>query len=209
MQKNILITGGAGYIGSHTVVAFEQAGYKTVIIDNFANSDHSNLNGITKILGYSPDFYECDITDSQNLDKIFAKYSFDGVLHFAGLKSVSESCTKVGEYQEKNIFGSIVLLQIMEKYDVRKIIFSSSATVYAQENISPLTEEMPTNTTNPYGTSKLIIEKLVEDYVKHKDFQATILRYFNPIGAHESGFIGEKPNSVPNNLLPYVLDVAS
>ncbi len=130
-------------------------------------------------------------------------------MHFAGLKSVGESCEQVAKYQEKNIFGSIVLFSVMEKYGVRKLIFSSSATVYDSKNIPPFTEEMPTNTTNPYGTSKLVIEKLIEDYTMHKNWAATNLRYFNPIGAHESGLIGEKPNGIPNNLLPFIFDVVA
>lgn len=208
MKKTILITGGAGYIGAHAVVAFEKAGYRTVIVDNFANSDATNLRGIEKILWYAPDFYECDITDKMTLDGIFQLYHFDGVLHFAGLKAVGESCEYVEKYQEKNIFGSIVLFGTMEKYGVKKLIFSSSATVYDVKNQPPFTEEMTTNATNPYGNSKLVIEKLIADYTHHKNWSAISLRYFNPIGAHESGEIGEKPNGVPNNLLPFIFDVA-
>lgn len=208
MQKTLLVTGGAGYIGSHAAVAFAQAGYKVVILDNFANSGRENLDGIAKILGHEVDFFECDITNRGALELIFEKYNFDGVLHFAGLKAVGESCKKIGEYHEKNIFGSIVLFDVMEKFGVKKIIFSSSATVYSQKNFPPFTENMPTGTTNPYGTSKFVIEKLIEDYVAHKNWQATSLRYFNPIGAHPSGFIGEIPRGVPNNLLPYIFDVA-
>ena len=207
-KKILLITGGAGYIGSHAVVAFEQAGYRTVIIDNLVNSSRDTLNGIEKILGYCPDFYECDIQDWEWLEKIFQKYDFDGVIHFAGLKAVGESCDHVGRYHENNVGGSLVLFGMMQKYGVQKIVFSSSATVYRSDNISPLTEDMPTGTTNPYGTTKLVIEKLLEDYSRHTGWSVTILRYFNPIGAHPSGWIWESPQGVPNNLLPYVLDVA-
>ena len=208
MQKTLLVTGGAGYIGSHAAVAFAQAGYKVVILDNFANAGRENLDGITKILGREVDFFECDITDRSGLEAIFEKYHFDGVLHFAGLKAVGESCEKIGEYHEKNIFGSIVLFDVMEKFGVKKLIFSSSATVYDQKNLPPFIEEMPTGTTNPYGTCKLVIEKLIEDYTMHKDWQAISLRYLNPIGAHSSGFISEIPQGIPNNLLPYIFDVA-
>ncbi len=207
-KKILLITGGTGYIGSHAVVAFEQAGYRTVIIDNLVNSSRDSLIGIEKILGYCPDFYECDIQDWEWLEKIFQKYDFDGVIHFAGLKAVGESCDHVGRYHENNVGGSLVLFGMMQKYGVQKIVFSSSATVYRSDNISPLTEDMPTGTTNPYGTTKLVIEKLLEDYSRHAGWSVTVLRYFNPIGAHPSGWIWEAPQGVPNNLLPYVLDVA-
>ena len=208
MKKTLLVTGGAGYIGSHAAVAFAQAGYKVVILDNFANAGRENLDGIAKILGHEVDFFECDITNRGALESIFEKYNFDGVLHFAGLKAVGESCEKIGKYHEKNIFGSIVLFDVMEKFGVKKIIFSSSATVYDQKNFPPFVEEMPTGTTNPYGTCKLVIEKLIEDYATHKDWQAISLRYLNPIGAHSSGFISEIPQGIPNNLLPYIFDVA-
>ncbi len=207
-KKNILITGGTGYIGSHAVVAFEEAGYRTVIIDNLVNSSRDTLIGIEKILGYCPDFYEWDIRNQEWLEPIFQKYHFDGVIHFAGLKAVGESCDHVGRYHENNIGGSLVLCGMMQKYKVQKIVFSSSATVYRSDNISPLTEDMPTGTTNPYGTTKLVIEKLLEDYSLHAGWSVTTLRYFNPIGAHSSGWIWETPQGVPNNLLPYILDVA-
>lgn len=208
MKKIILITGGAGYIGSHAVIAFEQAGYKTVIIDNFANSSRENLDGIAKNLGYEVDFFECDIADRDTLKKIFEKYQFDGVLHFAGLKAVWESTQKPFEYYKNNFVGTVTLAEVMESFDVKKMIFSSSATVYSYKNISPFTEEMLLGTTNPYWSTKLIIEKFLEDLSKFADWQVTSLRYFNPIGAHSSGIIGEIPRGVPNNLLPYVLDVA-
>lgn len=208
MQKTILITGGAGYIGSHAVVAFEEAGYKTVTIDNFSNSDRTNLEGIACILGYAPDFYECDIADREALEKIFSQYSFDGVVHFAGLKAVGESCQQPLEYHTNNLGGTLVLAEVMRRFGVKKILFSSSATVYSAENIPPFTEEMPTGTTNPYGTTKLLIEKLLEDLALFSCWSVTSLRYFNPLGAHISGEIGEKPRDTPNNLFPYILDVA-
>lgn len=206
--KILLITGGLGYIGSHAVVAFEQAGYETVIIDNLVNSSRDTLVGIEKILGYTPDFYDIDIRDRASLETLFEKYAFDGVIHFAGLKAVWESCQNIHEYQENNIGGSITLFGVMERFQVRRIVFSSSATVYRQDNISPFREDMPTGTTNPYGTSKLVIEQLLSDYREHASWSVVNLRYFNPIGAHASGYIWEIPNGIPNNLLPYILDVA-
>lgn len=207
-QKILLITGGLGYIGSHAVVAFEQAGYKAVIIDNLVNSTRDTLLGIEKILGYTPDFFECDIRNRSELEKIFQKYDFSGVIHFAGLKAVGESCRDIFEYQDNNIAWSIILFWVMEKFWIKKIVFSSSATVYRPDNFSPLNEAMPIGSTNPYGTSKIIIEQLLEDYAMHAGWMITNLRYFNPIGAHSSGNIGEVPNGIPNNLLPYILDVA-
>ncbi len=207
-KKTILITGGAWYIGSHAVIAFEQAGYETVSIDNFTNSSPDVLLGIEEILGYAPRFYECDITNQKELEDIISKHTFDGVIHFAWLKSVGESCQEVAQYHTNNIGGSMILFGVMQSYGVRNIVFSSSATVYSSENISPISESMPLRTTNPYGTTKLVIEKLLEDYSIQKEWSVMNLRYFNPIWAHPSGIIGESPQWIPNNLLPYVLDVA-
>ena len=208
MQKILLITGGLGYIGSHAVVAFEYAGYKTVIIDNLSNSSQDVLSGIKKILGYTPEFYEGDIRDKPFLERLFEKYSFDGVIHFAWLKAVGESCKNIALYHENNIYGSMILFEIMQKFSVKKIVFSSSATVYRSDNISPLTEDMALGSSNPYGTTKLVIEKLLEDYASHAYWSVMNLRYFNPIGAHPSGYIWELHQGIPNNLLPYILDVA-
>ena len=208
MQTTLLLTWATGYIGSHAVVAFEQAGYKTVIIDNLSNSSKDSLDGIEHILWYKPDFFEGDIRDKDFLRSVFSRYAFDGVIHFAGLKAVGESCTLPLHYHDNNIGGSIALFQVMEEYSVRKIVFSSSATVYRADNISPLTEDMPLGTTNPYGTTKLVIEELLEDLARLGTWSVIPLRYFNPIWAHPSGHIGELPNGIPNNLLPYVLDVA-
>ncbi|MDD5376748.1 MAG: UDP-glucose 4-epimerase GalE [Candidatus Gracilibacteria bacterium] len=208
MKKTILITGGTGYIGSHAVVAFEQAGYTTVIVDNLSNSSEQVLSKIGKILGYIPDFHKADICDTKALDEVFSKHGFDGVIHFAGLKAVGESCEKPFLYYGNNILGSINLFEAMVRYKVRRIVFSSSATVYSSDNTLPLTESSKLGTTNPYGTSKLVIENVLQDLSLHASLQALPLRYFNPIGAHPSGHIGEKPNGVPNNLLPYILDVA-
>lgn len=209
MKKTILLTGATGYIGSHAVIAFEEAGYQTVIIDNLMNSSRDTLHGIEKILGYTPDFYEWNIGNRDFLCELFEKYSFDGVIHFAGLKAVGESCEKPFLYHSNNIWGSMVLFEVMEKYNVRKIVFSSSATVYKADNISPLQEDMSLGTTNPYGTTKLIIEYLLKDLALFSQWSVTALRYFNPIWAHPSGYIGELPSGIPNNLLPYILHVAS
>lgn len=204
----ILITGGTGYIGSHAVVAFEQAWYKTVIVDSLINSSESILIWINKILGYTPDFYAYDIRDKDKLRTIFKQYSFDGVIHFAGLKAVWESCEKPFLYYDNNVIGSIHLFEVMEEFGIRNIIFSSSATVYDTNNTLPLTEKSQLGTTNPYWTSKLILENILKDLVVTKNWKTIALRYFNPIGAHSSWYIWEQPNWIPNNLLPYILEVA-
>jgi len=208
-QKTLLLTGATGYIGSHAVVAFEQAGYETVIIDNLSNSYRTTLRGLEQILGYQPHFYEGDIRDAEFLRSVFEKHAFDGVVHFAGLKAVGESCAMPLQYHDNNVVGSVRLFEVMEEFGVRKVIFSSSATVYRSDNVPPFTEDMPLGTTNPYGTTKLVIEYILRDLAMQKDWSVMSLRYFNPIGAHPSGHIGEVPSGIPNNLLPYVLDVAS
>ncbi len=208
MQKTLLITGGTGYIGSHAIVAFEQAGYRTVIIDNLSNSSTDTLLGIEQILGYTPDFFEGDIRDREFLISIFERYQFDAVVHFAGLKAVGESCDEPLLYHENNVGGSMTLFAVMEDYGVRKIIFSSSATVYDPIHAPEYREGQSLAATNPYGTTKLVIEYLLRDLATQKDWSVMALRYFNPIGAHPSGHIGEVPRGIPNNLLPYILDVA-
>ena len=214
MKKTLLITWWLGYIGSHAVVAFEQAGYSTVIVDNLSNSDIKTLEGIQNILWYAPDLYQVDLRDTSALEKLFTHYDFDWVLHFAWLKSVSESCSEPLTYFDNNIVWSIVLFKMMEKYSVRRIIFSSSATVYNADwfkgdDFDGIWETSSTwKTTNPYGTTKYLLERILQDLSRFAWFQVMSLRYFNPIGAHESGYIGENPSWIPNNLLPYILKVA-
>lgn len=208
MKPLILLTGGLGYIGSHTCIILEQAGFHTVLLDNLSNSSLSSLDGIEKILGYRPVFYDADIRDRGAISSILKSNDFSGIIHFAGLKSVGESVESPFEYYNNNIQGSFVFFEEMERVGLRNIVFSSSATVYAADNPLPLTEASKLGTTNPYGTSKLTLEFVLRDLVTAKNWSAIALRYFNPIGAHESGYIGECPNGVPNNLLPYILDVA-
>ncbi len=209
-KKIILITWWTWYIGSHWVVAFEQAGYKIVIVDNLSNSNLKSLDWIEKILGYKPDFFEVDLRDKEKLEKIFEKYSFDWVIHFAWLKAVWESCEKPLEYFDNNLTGSIKLFELMEKFWVKNIVFSSSATVYAPENISPLVEIMSTwNTSNPYWRTKFLIENILQDLADFSGFRVANLRYFNPIWAHSSWEIGENPEGLPNNLLPFIMKVAT
>lgn len=209
MKQTLLITGWLWYIGSHAVVAFEQAGYQTLIIDNLINSSEESIIWIEKILGYSPLYFEGDICDTLFLENIFSKYSIDGVVHFAWLKAVWESTEKIWLYHRNNVSGSIALFEVMERFAVRKCIFSSSATVYDPINAPEYIEWQSLGTTNPYGTTKLVIEKLLEDYAQHAHWSIISLRYFNPIWAHPSGYIWEIPNGIPNNLLPFVFDVAS
>ena len=207
----ILVTGGAGYIGSHTVVELLEAGEDIVIVDNFVNSKPEALDKIKKITGKDFKFYEVDILDEEKLEKVFKENNIESVIHFAGLKAVGESVVKPIEYYHNNITGTLVLLKLMKKYNFKRIVFSSSATVYGDPEIVPITEECKTGgTTNPYGTTKLFIERILQDvYVADNEFSIALLRYFNPIGAHESGLIGEDPNDIPNNLMPYITGVAS
>ena len=207
----ILVTGGAGYIGSHTVVELLEAGEDIVIVDNFVNSKPEALDKIKKITGKDFKFYEVDILDEEKLEKVFKENNIESVIHFAGLKAVGESVVKPIEYYHNNITGTLVLLKLMKKYNCKRIVFSSSATVYGDPEIVPITEECKTGgTTNPYGTTKLFIERILQDvYVADNEFSIALLRYFNPIGAHESGLIGEDPNDIPNNLMPYITGVAS
>ena len=206
----ILVTGGTGYIGSHTVVELMSKGHECVIVDNLYNSSVDVLDKIEKICGKRPVFYKTDILDKDALEDIFKENKFDAVIHFAGLKAVGESVKIPLTYYKNNISGSLNLYELMEKYNVNNLVFSSSATVYGSSFVSPLKEEYGRGTTtNPYGTTKAMNEEIIEDFAKaNKNISATILRYFNPVGAHKSGLIGEKPNGIPNNLMPYISDVA-
>jgi UDP-glucose 4-epimerase len=207
----ILVTGGNGYIGSHTCVELLNNGYEVVILDNFSNSKRENLSKIKQITGKDFTFYEGNMIDESILDKIFTKNKIDAVIDFAAYKAVGESVEKPVEYYTNNVSTVLVLLSAMKKYNVKKLVFSSSATVYGDPEVLPITEDCKTgNTTNPYGTSKLFVEQILKDlYKSDNTFDIAILRYFNPIGAHSSGLIGEEPNGIPANLLPYVSKVAS
>ncbi len=206
----ILVTGGAGYIGSHTCVQFLDNGYEVVIVDDFSNSNSSSLEAIKQITGKEFDFYEGDVADKSIMEKIFEEHKIDAVIHFAGLKAVGESVKLPLKYYRTNMDTTMTLCEVMAKYDVKKLVFSSSATVYGNPHTVPITEDFPVSTTNPYGTTKLMLEKILTDMASADDeWHITLLRYFNPIGAHESGLIGESPNGIPNNLMPYVARVAT
>lgn len=206
---NILVTGGAGYIGSHTCIELLNNGYGIVVMDNYCNSSPEALRAVEKLTGKTFPIYECDMLDMEGFEKIFAENKIDAVIHFAGLKAVGESVSKPLEYYHNNLTGTINLLRLMKKYDVKKLVFSSSATVYGMNNTAPFREDMPLSTTNPYGTTKLMIETILKDLCfAEKDWKVALLRYFNPIGAHQSGLIGENPNGIPNNLMPYIMKVA-
>ena len=205
----ILVTGGAGFIGSHTVVELIQAGKEVVIVDNFSNSKPEVLNRIEKITGIRPILYQADLLDKPAIDKIFEEQNIEAVIHFAGFKAVGESVQKPLEYYHNNITGTLMLCQSMREHGCKKIVFSSSATVYGMNNPVPFKEGMPTSATNPYGYTKVMIEQILSDlYVADKEWSVILLRYFNPIGAHESGIMGEDPKGIPNNLLPYIAQVA-
>lgn len=206
----VFITGGAGYIGSHTCVELLNAGHEIVVADNFYNSCPEALSRVKELTGKDFKFYECDIRDRAALDKIFAENKIDAVIHFAGLKAVGESVQKPVEYYDNNIGSTLTLCEAMRDAGCKKLVFSSSATVYGMNNPSPLKEDMQIGgTTNPYGTTKYMIELILQDICRaDKEWSVALLRYFNPIGAHESGRIGENPNGVPNNLMPYVTQVA-
>ena len=207
----ILLPGGAGYIGSHTAVELLNAGKEIIILDNFANSKPSVLEAIKKITGKEFKFYNINYLDSEKLEEVFKENKIEAVLNFAGYKAVGESVQKPIEYYKNNISGALVLLEVMKKYNCKKFIFSSSATVYGEPEKIPLTEECKTGgTTNPYGTTKLFIEQILKDiYNSDNTWDICILRYFNPVGAHESGLIGEEPQGIPNNLMPYIVRVAN
>lgn len=206
---SILVTGGAGYIGSHTVVELLNNDQDVIIVDNFSNSHPAVLDRIQELTGKNFTFYELDLLDKDNLKKVFEENEIEAVIHFAAYKAVGESVTVPLKYYHNNILSTINLLEVMNEFDVKKIVFSSSATVYGMDNEAPFTENMPTSATNPYGKTKVFVEHILEDLAfSDKDWSIVSLRYFNPIGAHESGRIGEDPNDLPNNLMPYITQVA-
>lgn len=205
----VLVTGGAGYIATHTDVCLLNAGYDVVAVDNFSNSSYESIENVEKITGKKVVFYEGDVCDKAVLEKIFSEHKIDAVIHFAGLKAVGESCAKPLLYYRNNLDSTLTLLETMVKYDVKRFVFSSSATVYGTPERLPLDEECSLSTTNPYGATKLMIENILRDvYAADHSFHILLLRYFNPVGAHESGLIGEDPKGIPNNLMPYVAKVA-
>lgn len=206
----ILVTGGAGYIGSHTVVELQNAGMEAVVLDNLSNASEKSLQRVSKITGKEVPFYRADILDREKLEEIFSKEKIDAVIHFAGLKAVGESVEKPWEYYENNIAGTLTLIDVMRRHNVKNIIFSSSATVYGSPQFVPITEECPKGQcTNPYGWTKSMLEQILTDIQKaDTEWNVILLRYFNPIGAHKSGTMGENPNGIPNNLMPYITQVA-
>ncbi len=210
MKQSILVTGGAGYIGSHTTLALLEAGHNVIVLDNLANSSLESLRRVERICGKAATFIKGDIRDRELLDSIFARHSIQAVLHFAGLKAVGESVQKPLDYYENNVSGSVVLFQAMAAAGVFNLVFSSSATVYGEPKQMPISEECPTGIpTNPYGRSKLMVEEVLRDLAfSESRWSIALLRYFNPVGAHASGLIGEDPNGIPNNLLPYISQVA-
>ena len=206
---SMLITGGAGYIGSHTCVQLLEAGYDIAVIDNLCNSSMEAIRRVKQITGRDFKFYAEDLRDRETLDGIFKENEFDSVIHFAGLKAVGESVAQPLNYYENNLISTLSLLRVMEKYHVKNLVFSSSATVYGDPATVPITEDFPLSATNPYGMTKLMIENILKDlYRADKAWNIALLRYFNPVGAHESGLIGEDPNGIPNNLVPYIAQVA-
>ncbi len=206
----VLVTGGLGYIGSHTVVELIENGDEVIIIDNLSNSKKEVIDKLKEITGKEIKLYIDDVTDKEALRKIFSENEIDAVIHFAGYKAVGESVEKPLMYYRNNIDSTLTLLEVMEEFNVRNIVFSSSATVYGNPASLPIYEDFPLSTTNPYGTTKLFIEHILSDlYVSNNEWNIVILRYFNPIGAHKSGLIGEDPNGIPNNLMPYIVKVAT
>ena len=206
----VLVTGGAGYIGTHTVVELQQAGYEVVVVDNLSNASEKALKRVEAITGKPVTFYKVDILDREGLEEIFSKETIDSCIHFAGLKAVGESVQKPWEYYQNNIAGTLTLVDVMRKHKVKNIIFSSSATVYGNSAFIPITEECPKGQcTNPYGWTKSMLEQILTDMQKaDPEWNVILLRYFNPIGAHKSGTMGENPNGIPNNLMPYITQVA-
>ena len=210
MKSKILVTGGAGYIGSHTCVELMAAGIEPVILDNLANSKLAAITRIATIAGRRPHFIDADVRDAGALDSLFAEHPIDAVIHFAGLKAVGESVAQPLAYYRNNVEGTLVLIEAMQRAGVKRLVFSSSATVYGDPHALPITEDFPIATTNPYGASKAMIERVLTDVAAaDPEWRIALLRYFNPVGAHESGLIGEDPHGVPNNLLPYIAQVAS
>lgn len=205
----VLVTGGAGYIGSHTCVELLNNGHDVIIVDNLSNSKPEVINRIKELTGKDFKFYKADILNKKEIDKIFKENNIEAVIHFAGLKAVGESVELPLKYYYNNVTGTLVLCEVMQKHNVKKMVFSSSATVYGKSKTVPITEDFPLSATNPYGRTKLMIEEILRDiYISDNDWSIALLRYFNPIGAHESGRIGEDPNGIPNNLMPYITQVA-
>lgn len=205
----ILITGGAGYIGSHTCVELLEAGYEVIIVDNLSNSSPTALKRVAEITNKTLTFYQMDLLDRNGLDDVFSRHSIEAVIHFAGLKAVGESVRLPLKYYHTNITSTLVLCEVMEKHGIHKLVFSSSATVYGLPKQVPIDEDFPLGATNPYGQTKLMLEQILQDVAEsNEQWGISILRYFNPIGAHKSGLIGENPNGIPNNLLPYISQVA-
>ncbi len=208
-NMNVLVTGGAGYIGTHTCISLINKGHNPIIIDNLCNSKEEAVKRVEKITGKEITFYKDDVRDEEALKKIFSEHKIDAVIHFAGLKAVGESVAKPLEYYENNLGSTLTLIKVMREFGCNNIIFSSSATVYGDPASVPIKEDFPLSTTNPYGTTKLFIERILTDYAfANKEFNPILLRYFNPVGAHESGLIGEDPKGIPNNLTPYIAQVA-
>lgn len=208
-KNKILVTGGAGYIGSHTCIALHEAGYEIVVYDNLSNSSKEAINRVSSLIGKPIEFIEGDIRDADSLRKVFTAHQFFGVIHFAGLKAVGESVAKPLLYYSNNVSGTVTLLEVMAEHEVKNLVFSSSATVYGDPETLPIDERSKRSCTNPYGQSKLVVEHILEDLAKSdKQWNLITLRYFNPVGAHSSGQIGEDPNDIPNNLMPYISQVA-
>jgi UDP-glucose 4-epimerase len=206
---NILVTGGTGYIGSHTCIELIKAGYDVVVVDNLCNSSLESLKRAESLVDCNIPFHKVDVRDKAALTKVFKKYSIDGVIHFAGLKAVGESVEKPIEYYDTNVGGTFILAEVMRNFGCKVFVFSSSATVYGDPHTTPIKENFPLSVTNPYGRSKLMIEEFLQDlFVADDSWHIALLRYFNPVGAHKSGLIGEDPNDIPNNLIPYISQVA-